>query len=58
MPHHFVEYDAVGHEIARRTVPPEPLSEPTYSQALFGMIFTVIIALEFIESFPMLCEMI
>lgn len=38
MPHHLLEYDAAGRELARRTVPsaPEPV-EPSYAQALFGL---------------------
>jgi hypothetical protein len=38
MPSHLVEYDATGREIARRTVPPTPLPQPSYAQTLFGVI--------------------
>jgi hypothetical protein len=32
-----VEYDAAGHETARRTLPPKPLASPSYAQSLFGL---------------------
>lgn len=37
MPSYVVEYEVGGREIARRTVPPRPLAEAPYSQALFGL---------------------
>jgi hypothetical protein len=37
MPSYLVEYDVGGREIARRTVPPRPLAEAPYGQALFGL---------------------
>ena len=37
MPSHLVEYDAAGREIARRTVPHHPPTEPSYSEALLGL---------------------
>jgi hypothetical protein len=37
MSSYVVEYDVGGREIARRTVPPRPLAEAPYSQALFGL---------------------
>jgi hypothetical protein len=37
MPSHLVEYDVMGREIARRTVPPRPLNAPPQGLALFGL---------------------
>jgi hypothetical protein len=37
MPGYLVEYDTAGHEIARRTVPPQPLAEVPSAVALFGL---------------------
>jgi hypothetical protein len=36
-PGYLVEYDAAGHEVARRVVPPRPAPEPSYAVALFGL---------------------
>jgi hypothetical protein len=37
MPSYLVEYDVGGRELARRTLPPCPLAEAPYGQALFGL---------------------
>jgi hypothetical protein len=37
-PGHLVEYDDAGRERARRALPPRPLSNPSYVQALFGLV--------------------
>jgi hypothetical protein len=37
MPLHVVEYDDAGREVGRRTLPPLPLREPSYAQALLGL---------------------
>jgi hypothetical protein len=37
LPNYLVEYDAAGHETARRTLPPKPLALPSYTQSLFGL---------------------
>jgi hypothetical protein len=36
-PGHLVEYDAAGREVARGTLPPTPVLEPTDAQALLGL---------------------
>jgi hypothetical protein len=38
LPSYLVEFDTAGREIARRTVPPRPSTEPSYAQALFGLV--------------------
>jgi hypothetical protein len=37
LPSYLVEYDVASHEIARRTLPPRPLSLPSSTQSLFGL---------------------
>jgi hypothetical protein len=37
MPSYLLEYDTAGKEVARRAVPPPPLVEPSYAEALFGL---------------------
>jgi hypothetical protein len=37
MPGYLVEYDLAGREVARREVPPRPLEQSPYVQALFGL---------------------
>src|SRR5262249_17277097 len=37
MPSHLLEYDAAGHEIARRTLPPRPHVGQSPARALFGL---------------------
>jgi hypothetical protein len=36
-PIHLLEYDAAGRELARRLVPPPPVVEPSFAEALFGL---------------------
>jgi hypothetical protein len=38
MPGYVVEYDGAGRELTRRAVPPRPLAEPAFGQALFGVV--------------------
>jgi hypothetical protein len=38
LPSYLVEFDPAGREVARRTVPPRPVAEPLYAQALFGLV--------------------
>jgi len=35
---YLLEYDAVGRELARRTVPPVPVPAASYAEALFGLV--------------------
>jgi hypothetical protein len=37
MPSYLVEYDAAGHELTRRTVPPRPINAAPSGLALFGL---------------------
>jgi hypothetical protein len=37
-PSHLFEYDASGHELARRDVPPFPYPAASYAEALFGLV--------------------
>jgi hypothetical protein len=37
LPSYVLEYDAAGREIARRTLPPRPLIEPSPAQAVLGL---------------------
>jgi hypothetical protein len=37
LPGYLVEYDAAGRELVRRTLPPHPVAEPSYVQALLGL---------------------
>jgi hypothetical protein len=38
LPSYLVEYDPTGRETARRTVPPRPVAQPSYAQALYGLV--------------------
>jgi hypothetical protein len=37
-PSHVLEYDAAGHELSRRVLPPPPQAEPSSAEALFGLV--------------------
>jgi hypothetical protein len=36
-PSYMLEYDAAGHELARRLLPPPPRVKPSYAEVLFGL---------------------
>jgi hypothetical protein len=37
-PSYMLEYDAAGHELARRLLPPPPGIKPSYAEVLFGLV--------------------